>query len=76
MQLLRVPNAASPTGPLGNAGAGNEYSDAESPQCQCDADQELHMSKRKGSLNNPPWIAVEGIGQVIHPKLPRKILSF
>ncbi len=38
MQFRRVPHAVTPTGPRGNAGAGNDNSDAESSQCPSDAD--------------------------------------
>ncbi len=66
MQFRRVPHAATPTGQQGNAGAGNDNSDAENPQCHCDADQELRMSKRKGSLVDA------GANQVTPPKPPNK----
>ncbi len=66
MQFRRVPHAVMPTGPPGNAGAGNDNSDAESPPCQSDSDQELRMNKRKGCLVDA------GAGQVTPPKPPIK----
>ncbi len=51
MLLQLVPNAAEPIRQpaRGNAGAGNDNSDAESQHYQGDAYQELCMNKRKGS---------------------------
>ncbi len=47
--MTLLPNTATPTRPQGDAGVCDNNADAESLQCQDDADQELHMNKRKGS---------------------------
>ncbi len=54
MQFRRVPHAVTPTGQRGNAGAGNDNSDAESSQCPSDADPvtPIKLQRNEFELDN------------------------